>query len=204
MSEKVRIRRDIESMSAYTPTTSLEVFAERLGMAPDDLIKLDANENPFGPSPRVIEALARLPNLQVYPDPESGRLRELLADYTGVPAAQILCGAGADELIELILQLFIEPGDAIINTPPTFAMYGFDAPLYHGQVIDVYRRADFSLDLAAIEAAATQHNAKLVFLCSPNNPSGNLIKPAEIRRLLDLPATLVVDEAYIEFAEGRG
>ncbi len=204
MSEKVRIRRDIESMSAYTPTTSLEVFAERLGMAPGDLIKLDANENPFGPSPRVIEALARLPNLQVYPDPESGRLRDLLADYTGVPAAQILCGAGADELIELILQLFIEPGDCIINTPPTFAMYGFDAPLYHGQVIDVYRRADFSLDLAAIEEAATQHNAKLVFLCSPNNPSGNLIKPAEIRRLLDLPATLVVDEAYIEFAEGEG
>ena len=202
MSEKVRIRRDIESMSAYTPTTSLDVFAERLGIAPRDLIKLDANENPFGPSPRVIEALAKLPNMHVYPDPESGRLRELLADYTGVPAEQILCGAGADELIELILQLFIEPGDAVINTPPTFAMYGFDAPIYHGQVIDVYRRADFSLDVAAIEAAVTQHDAKLVFLCSPNNPSGNLIEPAEIRRLLELPTTVVVDEAYIEFAEG--
>ena len=77
MSEKVRIRRDIESMSAYTPTTSLEVFAERLGLAPGELIKLDANENPFGPSPRVIEALAELQNMHVYPDPESGRLREL-------------------------------------------------------------------------------------------------------------------------------
>ena len=140
--------------------------------------------------------------MHVYPDPESGRLRELLADYTGVPAEQILCGAGADEMIELILQLFIEPGDAVINTPPTFAMYGFDAPIYHGQVIDVYRRADFSLDVAAIEAAVTQHDAKLVFLCSPNNPSGNLIEPAEIRRLLELPTTVVVDEAYIEFAEG--
>ena len=204
MSEKVRIRRDIESMSAYTPTTSLEVFAERLGMAPGDLIKLDANENPFGPSPRVIEALARLPNLHIYPDPESGRLRELLADHSGVSAEQILCGAGADELIELILQLFIEPGDSIINTPPTFAMYGFDAPLYHAGVVDVYRRADFSLDLDAIEAAVRRRRAKLVFLCSPNNPSGNVIKPAEIRRLLDLPATIVVDEAYIEFAEGEG
>ncbi len=204
MSEKVRIRRDIESMSAYTPTTSLEVFAQRLGRAPGDLIKLDANENPFGPSPRVIEALAKLQNTHVYPDPESGRLRELLADYTGVPAEQILCGAGADELIELILQLFIEPGDAIINTPPTFAMYGFDAPLYHGEVVDVYRRADFSLDLDAIEAAALQHDAKLVFLCSPNNPSGNLIAAAEIRRLLELPASIVVDEAYIEFAADDG
>ena len=204
MSDKARIRRDIASMSAYTPTTSLEVFAERLGLAVGDLIKLDANENPFGPSPRAIEALARLPNINVYPDPESGRLRELLADYTGVPAKQILCGAGADELIELILQLFIEPGDCVINTPPTFAMYGFDAPLYHGRVIDVYRRADFSLDVDAIEAAAQQHSAKLVFLCSPNNPSGGLIDAADIRRLLDLSATIVVDEAYIEFAEADG
>ncbi len=203
MSDKVRIRRDIASMSAYTPTASLEVFAERLGLPVEELIKLDANENPFGPSPRVMEALARLPNMHIYPDPESGRLRDLLSDYTGVSAAQILCGAGADELIELILQLFIEPGDAIINTPPTFAMYGFNTPLYHGEVIDVYRRADFSLDLAAIEEAVRQREAKLVFLCSPNNPSGDLIPPAEIERLLELPATIIVDEAYIEFAEAE-
>ena len=138
--EKVRIRRDIASMSAYTPTTSLDVFAERLGIAAEDLIKLDANENPYGPSPRVVEALGSLSNMQVYPDPESGRLRELLADFTGVSEAQILCGAGADELIELIFQLFIESGDTVINTPPTFAMYSFNAPLYHAEVIDVYRR----------------------------------------------------------------
>jgi len=200
--EKVRIRRDIASMSAYTPTTSLDVFAERLGIAPGNLIKLDANENPFGPSPKVIEALAALPNMQVYPDPESGRLRELLADYTGVPAEQILCGAGADELIELILQLFIEPGDVIINTPPTFAMYSFNAPLYHARAVDVYRRADFSIDVAAIQRAVERHKAKLVFLCSPNNPSGDLIAREDIQALLELPATIVVDEAYIEFAEG--
>ncbi len=200
MSDQVRIRRDIEAMSAYTPTTSLEVFARRLGLEASQLIKLDANENPYGPSPRVREALANLPNMHVYPDPQSGALRELLADYAGAPAAQILCGAGADELIELILQLFIEPGDCIVNTPPTFAMYGFDAPLYHARVVDAYRRDDFSLDLAAIEDAVQRHKAKLLFLCSPNNPSGNLIPRAEIERLLQLPTTVVVDEAYIEFA----
>ena len=200
MSEKVRIRGDIQSMDAYTPTTSLDVFARRLSLNVDDLIKLDANENPFGPSPRVLEALASLPNMQVYPDPESGRLRELLAAYTGAPAAQILCGAGADELIEIILQLFIEPGDVIIDTPPTFAMYSFNAPLYHAQVVNVYRDDDFSLDVESIETAVEQYCAKLVFLCSPNNPSGNLIELAQIERLLELPATLVVDEAYIEFA----
>lgn len=200
--DKVRIRRDIASMSAYTPTTSLDVFAERLGIAAADVIKLDANENPFGPSPRVVQALAQLPNMHVYPDPESGRLRELLADYTKVPAEQILCGAGADELIELILQLFIEPGDAIINTPPTFAMYSFNAPLYQARAVDVYRRADFSIDVVGIQEAVARHNAKLIFLCSPNNPSGDLIALDDIRALLDLPATVVVDEAYVEFSQG--
>ncbi len=203
MSAKVRIRRDIASMSAYTPTASLDVFARRLGLDISQLIKLDANENPYGPSPKVIEALARLPNMQVYPDPASSRLREKLAGYLAVPAEQILCGAGADELIELILQLFIEPGDCIIDAPPTFAMYSFNAPLYHARVIEVFRHEDFALDLEGIEAAALRHDAKLVFLCSPNNPSGNLIPRAELERLLELPATVVVDEAYIEFAEAE-
>ena len=200
MPNKVRIRADVRAMSAYTPTTSLAVFAKRLGIATTDLIKLDANENPFGPSPRVHEALANLAHINTYPDPESGQLRDMLADYTGVSAEQILCGAGADELIEIILQLFIEPGDAIINTPPTFAMYGFDALLYYGRVIDVWRRDDFSLDVATIEDAALKHDAKLIFLCSPNNPSGNLIAPQDIQRLLNLPCAIVIDEAYIEFS----
>jgi len=201
MSASLRIRRDIAAMRAYSPTSSLEVFAQRLGLAREQLVKLDANENPYGPSPRVRAALAQLADVHVYPDPESGQLRALLAGFTGVPAAQIFCGAGADELIERILQLFIEPGDCVINCPPTFAMYSFDAPLYHARVVDVPRRADFTLDLPAIAAAVAQHDAKLLFLCSPNNPSGNLIPPAQMERLLELPTTVVVDEAYIEFAD---
>jgi len=200
MPNKVRVRADVQAMDVYTPTTSLDVFAKRLGIAAADLIKLDANENPFGPSPRVKEALANLAHINIYPDPESGQLRDLLADYTGVSSRQILCGAGADELIEIILQLFIEPGDAIINTPPTFAMYSFNVPLYYGRVIDVWRQSDFSLDVPAIENAALEHDAKLVFLCSPNNPSGDFIVPDSIQRLLKLPCTIVVDEAYIEFS----
>lgn len=200
MPNKVRVRADVQAMSAYTPTASLDVFAKRLGIATADLTKLDANENPFGPAPRVKEALANLAHINIYPDPESRQLRDMLADYTGVSSQQILCGAGADELIEIILQLFIEPGDAIINTPPTFAMYSFNAPLYYGRVIDVWRQRDFSLDVPAIENAVLEHDAKLVFLCSPNNPSGNLIAPDSIQRLLKLPCTIVVDEAYIEFS----
>ncbi len=203
MTAKARIRRDIAAMSAYTPTTSLEVFAERLGREAAALIKLDANENPYGPSPRAREALAQLAQMHIYPDPESGRLRALLADYCGAPAANILCGAGADELIELVFQLFIEPGDVILDAPPTFAMYSFNAPLYHARAVEVPRRDDFSLDIPALEAAARQQRAKLLFLCSPNNPSGNLLPRRDIERLLRLPLTVVLDEAYIEFAEAE-
>jgi histidinol-phosphate aminotransferase len=199
--QKVRIREDVKTMQAYTPTTSLDVFADRLGFDVADLIKLDANENPFGLSPKVKEALANLTDINVYPDPESNKLRDLLSAYTGVSREQILCGAGADELIEIILQLFIEPNDVIINTPPTFAMYGFDAPLYYGRVVDVYRNEDFSLDIPAIEHAVLENDAKLLFLCSPNNPSGNIIEHDTLKRLLDLPTTIVLDEAYIEFTD---
>jgi histidinol-phosphate aminotransferase len=199
--EKIRIRADIAAMEAYTPTSSLEIFAEKLGFPVDKLIKLDANENPYGPSPKARAALASMAYTHIYPDPEASKLRPLLADYVGVGADHILVGAGADELIELILQLFIEPGDTIINTPPTFSMYAFDAPLAFARVVNVERRADFSLDVDAIANAAQESGAKLLFVCSPNNPDGSLIPPETLDRLLDLPLVVVLDEAYIEFSE---
>lgn len=203
VADKVRVRADIAAMQPYSPTASLEVFAEQLGIPAERLIKLDANENPYGPSPRARQALASLNTTHIYPDPEARALRALLSDYVGVDAGYILAGAGADELIALILQLFIEPGDVVINAPPTFSMYAFDAPLAFARVMDVPRHADFSLDVDEIEAAARASGAKLLFLCSPNNPDGGLIAPETIERLLDLPLVIVLDEAYIEFSRSE-
>jgi len=191
--DKVRVRADIAAMQPYTPTASLEVFAAQLGIPAERLIKLDANENSYGPSPRAQQALALLNTTHIYPDPEAHALRALLSEYVGVSAEHILAGAGADELIALILELFIEPGDAVINAPPTFSMYAFDAPLAFARVVDVPRRADFSLDVEGIEAAARESGARLLFLCSPNNPDGSLIPPQTIERLLDLPLVVVLD-----------
>jgi len=188
-------------MAHYTPTASLEVFSERLGRPIREIIKLDANENPYGPSPKVQAALANLDVTHIYPDPDASKLRGMLADYLGVGEEHILVGAGVDDLIMLVMQLFIEPGDVILNCPPTFGMYAFDAPILHAQTVSIQRRDDFSLDLDAIEAAAFKHNAKLLIVCSPNNPSGNLIAPEELDRLLALPLVVVLDEAYIEFSE---
>ncbi len=197
---QVRVRPDIAALAPYTPTASLEVFAAQLERPVSALIKLDANENPYGPSPRARAALAALDTTHIYPDPEARALRALLSEYAGVDAAHILAGAGADELIALISQLFLAPGDAVVNAPPTFGMYAFDTPLAHGRVLDVPRREDFSLDVPAIEAAARDSGAKLLFICSPNNPDGSVIPPETVERLLALPLVVVLDEAYIEFS----
>ncbi|RRR75236.1 MAG: histidinol-phosphate transaminase [Candidatus Viridilinea halotolerans] len=194
------IRPEIAALEAYTPILPLEVLAERLGLPVEQLVKLDANENPYGPAPRVRAALAAESHYHIYPDPEHTRLRAALAEYTGLPAAMILCGAGADELIDLILRLILTSGDVVLDCPPTFGMYRFDTEVCGGRVVEVARCADFSLDVAALETAARTHQARVVFLAAPNNPSGNPLPPEQLERLLALPLLVVVDEAYLEFA----
>ncbi len=192
------IRPEIAELAPYTPILPLDVLAEQLGLPIERLVKLDANENPYGPSPRALAAVRNEPYYAIYPDPNHTRLRTALSSSTGQPVQRIVCGAGADELIDLILRLCITPGDAVIDCPPTFGMYSFDTGVCGGRVLTVPRREDFSLDLTGIEAAAAQ-GAKVLFLTSPNNPTGNLTPSAEIERLLQLPLLVVVDEAYIEF-----
>jgi histidinol-phosphate aminotransferase len=198
------IRPDIAELEPYTPIVPLDVLAARLGLPVERIIKLDANENPYGPAPRALAALAAEPHYAIYPDPEHSRLRQALSAYTGQSVTRIVCGSGADEVIDLLLRLFLQPGDAVIDCPPTFGMYAFDTAVCAGRVVEVPRRADFALDVPAIEQAAAATGAKLLFLTSPNNPSGNLTPPEEIEQLLRLPLLVVVDEAYIEFAESPG
>jgi len=194
------IRDHIEAMEAYQPIYPFEVLSERLGRRPEEIIKLDANENPYGPDPVVLDALSRMTSTHIYPDPESTLLRKALARYTGIPFENILAGAGADELIDLIMRLFLDPGDNILNCPPTFGMYAFDAGVHNASVFNVPRRTDFSVNQPAIEAEIEKTNAKLLFLCSPNNPDGGLISKETLHRLLEFPIVIVLDEAYIEFA----
>jgi histidinol-phosphate aminotransferase len=205
------IRPNIATLKPYTPIAPFEVLSQQLGRPAAEIIKLDANENPYGPSPLVAEALAETPYLHIYPDPESRELRAGLAEYTGLDADYLLVGHGADELIDLVMRLFIEPGDAIINCPPTFGMYPFDADINAARVIDVWRRADFSLDVEEIEAHFTAPangrtgggvSPKLIFVTSPNNPDGSLLSDEALKRLLALPAVVILDEAYVEFSGG--
>lgn len=227
--QRIAIRPHIAGMAPYTPIVPFEVLSQQLGRPAGQIVKLDANENPYGPAPAVRAALADTPYMHIYPDPEQRELRAALAGYTGVPAANILPGHGADELIDLICRVFLGPDDAIINCPPTFGMYEFDAGLTGATVIDAPRRSDFGVDVEGVERAVWEYGSvgvsecgsvgaqarlpyphtptppnpqtpKLLFLTSPNNPDGCLLAADDLRRLLDLPMVVVLDEAYIEFA----
>ena len=197
------IRPDIADMAPYTPIVPFDVLSQRLGIPAEDIIKLDANENPYGPSPRVYEALADETYYHIYPDPDSSSLRQALSQYTGVEATHIVAGHGADELIDLIIRLFIAHGDAVVNCPPTFGMYRFDTELNGGSIIDIERKEDFSLDTeTVVDLAANDRNIKLAFITNPNNPDGGILNDACLQQLLQLPLIVVLDEAYIEFAGG--
>lgn len=197
---KIKLPDHIQNLPPYTPIEPFDVLSERIGRAPEEIVKLDANENPYGMSPRAEAALAQLPFGHIYPDPESRALRAALADFTKTPAENLLVGAGADELIDLIMRVVLSPDDTIINCPPTFGMYAFDADLNNAQVVNVPRRNDFSIDVDGIIRAAGEHQPKLIFLTSPNNPDGSVLAKAELEKLLELPCMIVLDEAYIEFA----
>ena len=195
------LRPHIRSLPAYEPILPFEVLSRQLGRSPGQIIKLDANENPYGISPAVRQALALMDFPHIYPDPESRFLREALSRFTGAPVENLLAGSGADELIDLVMRLLLEPGDRVVNCPPTFGMYAFDTELNAGQLVKVARHPDFSLDLDGIRSAVEQTQPKLLFLTSPNNPDGSLIAPNALNELLQLPVLIVLDEAYIEFAD---
>lgn len=188
----------LETIVPYEPP-DLEAAATLAGVEVGQLIRLDTNENPFGPSPQVAQALADYPDYAFYPNYRP--LQQAVARYADVTPEQVVLSNGADELIDLTTRLFVEPGQAVVVCPPTFSMYRFFAEVNRCRVLSVPRRADFSMDLAAVERAVLENgeDARLLFLVSPGNPDGQAISLGVIRRLLELPLMVAVDEAYIEF-----
>lgn len=203
------IRPDLLELPPYVPIVPSDVLAERLGIAVADVLKLDGNENPFGPSPKALEAIAQERAYHIYPDPDQGKVREAIAGYVEADIEGIVCGLGSDELIDLILRAVVVPAtgspagrDAVINCTPTFGMYPFSTEIVGGRTLDVPRLESFALDLDAIEKAAP--GAKMIFVASPNNPTGQRTSVEELERLLSAGLLVVVDEAYIEFAATHG
>ncbi|MEZ4503816.1 MAG: histidinol-phosphate transaminase [Dehalococcoidia bacterium] len=197
------LRPALRSLEGYTPIEPPEEVAARYGIDPASIVKLDGNENPYGPSPRARAALAALAEdgAHRYPDPDQRRLRTALSSHLDVPVGSIVAGAGSDELIDLVFSAYVGTGDRIVVAPPTFGMYAFDAELHGATVVEVPRAEDWSLDAGALLEAAS--DAKVVFIPSPNNPTGDILPRDLALRLAETGALIVVDEAYIEFSHAE-
>lgn len=156
---------------------------------------LDANENPFGPPAGVS------PGLNRYPDPRTPELRSALAAHLGVEPERLWIGNGSDEAIDLLVRALAAPGDPVGAAAPSYGVYAARARAHGARPVPVPLDDDFDLDIgAAVRALA---GARLAFLCSPNNPTGNRLSAERIEALLDRwPGVVAVDEAYVEFASG--
>ncbi|MEP6872492.1 MAG: histidinol-phosphate transaminase [Anaerolineaceae bacterium] len=188
-------RSDFELLEAYTPVQPLDVLAAEIGLPVAQLVKLDANENLYGAHPAVREA-ARSADLHIYPDPGQVALRSAIAEYVGVDPAQIVAGSGADDLIDILLRL-VRPTVAV-TAAPTFGMYRFLSKINGTRFVEVPRGPGFEVDLEAI-GRTVERGARLIFLTSPNNPTGNCLTLNDVRALCKMDALVVVDEAYVEF-----
>lgn len=159
-------------------------------------VMLDANENAYG-SPRI-------GNYHRYPDPFQNKVKEKLEKIKGVPKDYIFLGNGSDEAIDLLFRIFCQPGmDNVILVPPTYGMYEVSAAINDVFCKKVPLTADFQLDLDEI-AAAIDQNTKMIFLCSPNNPTGNSLNARDIETILvNFDGLVVIDEAYINYSKQR-
>jgi histidinol-phosphate aminotransferase len=193
------IRPELAGFSGYAAATSPETLDGKTEVTPRDIIKLDANENPYGCSPRVNAALAGYANFHIYTDNAQTRLRDQLAGFTGVAARHIVAGGGSNQLIDLILRLFVGPGDEVINCVPTFGIYSFSTDLCAATVVSVPRDAHFGVDVRAVKSAITK-KTKVICLSNPNNPTGNLTPQPDLLELLDTGIPFLLDEAYFEFS----
>lgn len=179
------VRRNIRVLKPYSSARS-----ESTGTSE---VFLDANENPFG-SPAGT-------GYNRYPDPRQTKLRSAVAELKGLAASQIFVGNGSDEAIDLLFRVFCDPGsDEVIICPPTYGMYGVSADINDITVREVPLINGFQLDVPAIREAITLRT-KLIFVCSPNNPTGNLMSRESIVAIVEsFDGIVVVDEAYIDFA----
>lgn len=179
------IRKNILELAPYS--TARDEYDGPLG------IYLDANENPYDNG------------VNRYPDPRQKNLKKRISELKNISADNIFIGNGSDEPIDLVFRMFCEQGkDNAVSIAPTYGMYKVAAAINDIEMREVRLKEDFTMDVDKVLTAADA-NSKLLFICSPNNPTGNTIERKDIEKLLDsFPGMVVLDEAYIDFAEDKG
>lgn len=197
------VNPSVLSQPVYEPGKPIEDVARELGLDPSSIIKLASNENPLGPSPLAVAAATRaLAQAELYPDGGCVALRAKLAGRLGLEPNQVVIGNGSNELLELLGHVFLRPGDEVVMGAPAFIVYKLVALLFGARPVEV-PLVDHRHDLAALARAVTPRT-KLVFLPSPNNPTGTANSAEEITAFVrGLPehVVFVFDEAYAEYLD---
>lgn len=198
---KLNIAENIRNIVPYPPGKPLDELEREYGIT--DSIKLASNENPWGPSPAAVKAVAEmLTGLHRYPDGSSHYLTEAIARWMGCKSSEIVLGNGSNEVIEFLVKAFVTPGDEVITSHPSFLMYQKFVQV-RGGVNKVIELKGMQHDLEAIGAAVTE-KTRLIFLDNPNNPTGTLLEKERFEAFLSsLPETviMVLDEAYVDFVD---
>lgn len=199
----IRPTHAVEAIPATTPFVGPEELMREAGLR--ELVRLGANESPFGPSPKAIAAMAReLERLSWYGDPESLDLRDALAAKHRCHPQQILVGAGIDDVMGLAVRAFVAAGDPALATRGTYPTFAYHVVGCGGTLIELPYRNDGTPDCEALLSAARRHAPRVVYLANPDNPSGRFIPRDEIATFYEaLPkdSLLLLDEAYADFVD---
>lgn len=198
-------RAIVSEMDSYVPGKSQDEIASEFNLNKDDIIKLGSNENPFGPSAKAIEAIGKeCKNINRYPESVLNELQQELANYSGVKQSQVIIGGdGADEIIDVLAKTFIDEGDEFIVPLPSYMYYEYLLQQYGARpVYAKWNLEENKLDTDSI-LNSINDKTKMIFLCTPNNPTGTLIDEKDIRDIAsgNPDVLIVVDEAYFEYAE---
>ena len=197
----LKVHQDIDSLVPYVPGKPIEELQRELGLS--RIIKLASNENPCGPSPRALAALAdATPTLNRYPDGGGHLLRDALSQHWKVTPDQIILGNGSDEILGFLARAFLSPGDEALMADQTFVIYKLEVTAAHGVPVVVPLK-EWRHDLPAM-AKAVSARTRLLFLCNPNNPTGTSVDAVEVDALMaQLPEQVIVvfDEAYYEYVQ---
>jgi histidinol-phosphate aminotransferase len=196
------VRNSVKEIKEYIPGKSIEEIALKYSLDPEKIIKLGSNENPLGPSPMAVEAvMEKTGKIHLYPPSDPLELRSAISKYTGYPANNIVVsGNGMDGIFDTMMRLFMSPGCETIIPVPTFSYYEIATLANGGKPVFLKRDIDFEINHRDI-LARVNSNTKMIFICSPNNPSGNVIREEEVREILDKTGAIVfIDEAYVDFA----
>ncbi|TET25208.1 MAG: histidinol-phosphate transaminase [Candidatus Bathyarchaeum sp.] len=199
MKIKKLVQKEVIDLSCYEVKTILERKTD------EKIVKMNLNENFAIPSEAVEKLLldaCRSIDVRAYPPPRGSLAVKAISDFLGFSESEVAVANGADEIMDLLMKVFVRRGSKVMVVEPTFPMYTFFAELYGGKKVTVMLKKDFSLNVDAILKKADK-DTRLLFVCSPNNPTGNQFRESDIKRLLEeFKGVVVVDEAYADFATG--